>query len=301
MNEFINDLWGNLQSYYTSLIEVLPRLVLAILVFMFLLFIANRAKTLVSRRLMSRMDDPLLARFLARIVKLMIIIFAMMVFMRIVGLADIAAGLITGASVSAIVIGFAFKDIGENFLSGIILAFNRPFRVGDTVELDGNKGKVISLDMRTTQIKSFDGKDIYIPNASVIKNSVINYTIDGFMRQEFNLGLDYGSDVDGAIDIIEKVMAKIEGVLQSDRKPTVSIGSLSTSTLDLTIQYWLDTFDTKFPARDIRTQAINQSLEALDSAGFYLPGDVIELKNYNDKEIKSSGSQHTVPQSKDSA
>jgi len=286
MNEFTKDLWSNIKSYYDSFIDVFPRLVMAILVFTFLLFVANRARDVFSRKLTEKMDDPLLARFLARIIKAIIVVISLMVVFKILGLGDIAAGLITGASVSAVVIGFAFKDIGENFLSGIILAFNRPFRIGDTVELDGIKGKVVALDMRTTHMKSFDGKDIYIPNASVIKNPVLNYTIDGFMRQEFILGLDYGSDVDGAIDIVKKEMMQVDGLLTDRGKaPTVHISDLNTSTLDLTVHYWLDTFDTKFPGTTIRTNAINRVLIALEEAGFYLPGEVIELKNYNSKEI----------------
>lgn len=287
MNSFFNDLQASLLEYYNDFVSVLPRLVLAILAFSILFFIANRTRTIVNNRLNRRMDDPLLARFLARIAKTTIVVLAIMLVMKIVGLADVAAGIITGASVSAIVIGFAFKDIGENFLAGIMLAFNRPFRVGDTVELDGVKGKVIALDMRTSHIKSFDGKDIYIPNANVIKKPVINYTIDGFMRQEFIVGLDYGSDVDHAIEILEKTMESIEGILKEDKGPSVSIGALNSSTLDITVQYWLDTFDQKYPGKTIRTNAINKSLIALTEAGFYLPGDVIELKNYNDNEIKT--------------
>ncbi len=285
MNKFIEDLWIQLQSYYDGLIGLLPKMVLAIFVFTILFFVANRSRTIVKNRLTKRMDDPLLAQFLARMVKVSIVILSLMLVFEIIGLGDIAAGLITGASVSAIVIGFAFKDIGENFLAGIILAFNRPFRVGDVVDLDGINGKVVALDMRTTHIKSFDGKDIYIPNASVIKNSVINYTIDGFIRNEFVVGLDYGADVDKAIEIIRTELQSVSGVLQEEKTPTIYVSNLKPSTLDVTVQYWLDTFDSKYSSLNIRTNAVNKVLQALDRAGYYLPGDIVELKNYNNKEI----------------
>ena len=287
MNNFVDDLWSNLQTYYADFIVLLPKLVLAIIAFSILFFIANRSRDIVSAKLSDQMDDPLLARFLARVVKVAIVLFSLTVVMKIVGLADIASGLLTGASVSAVVIGFAFKDIGENFLAGIILAFNRPFRVGDTVELDGNKGRVVTLNMRNTQIKTFDGKDIYIPNANVIKNPVINYTIDGFMRYEFNIGLDYGSDIDKAIDILRNTINNVEGILTGDKGPNVNIGALNSSSVNLTVQYWMDTFDAKFPGNVTRTKAVNKSLAALEEAGFYMPGDIIELKNYNDNEIKT--------------
>lgn len=287
MNKFFNDLWIQLQEYYTDFVALFPKLVSAVLVFSVLFFIANRSTGLVRTNLSRRMDDPLLALFLAKVVKIALMLFAFMIVLNIIGLGGIAAGFFTGASVSAIIIGFAFKDIGENFLSGIILAFNRPFRVGDTVELDNMVGKVVSLNMRNTQIKSFDGKDIYIPNANVIKNPVVNYTIDGFMRDDFTIGLDYGSDIDKAIEVLQDTIQNVKGVLQEDKKPSVFIKDLNTSTIDITVQYWRDTFDPKFSALVIRTQAIQRSLQALDKAGFYMPGDVVELKNYNDKEIIS--------------
>jgi len=182
------------QGYYDGVIEILPKFVVATIAFSLIFFLANSGKRIVTTRLSKQMDDPLLARFLGRVVKVAGILLAVMIGFQILGLGDIAAGVFAGASFSAVVVGFAFKDIGENFLAGIILAFNRPFRVGDTVELDGQKGVVVTLDMRTSHIKTFDGKDVYIPNASVVKTPVINYTIDGFIRQDFIVGLDYGSD-----------------------------------------------------------------------------------------------------------
>ncbi|MEM9887299.1 MAG: mechanosensitive ion channel family protein [Bacteroidota bacterium] len=288
MEKFINDLWENLQSYYDEIIALLPKLLIAIIVFYLIWFIANRTRTFVVRRLSSKMDDPLLARFLGRMVRLTGIVLAIMIALKIIGLQDIAAGLFAGASFSAVVIGFAFKDIGENFLAGIILAFNRPFRIGDTVELDGEQGVVVTLNMRTSHIKTFDGKDVYIPNANIIKNPVINYTIDGFLRQEFVVGLDYGEDVNKAINIIIDTIDSVEGILKEDKKTTVFISKVNTSTLDLTVQYWLDTFDSKYSGLALKTEAIDKVLKALDEAGYYLPGNVIEMKNYKAGKVHLS-------------
>ena len=285
MEQFFTDMQAELLSYYESFLTVLPKLLLATFVFAILFSIANRSRTFVNDRLSERMDDPLLARFLARLVKIGITLMALLFVLKIVGLSDVAAGLLTGASVSAIVVGFAFKDIGENFLAGIMLAFNRPFRVGDTVELNDQKGKVVALNLRNTQIKTFDGKDIYIPNANIIKNPVINYTIDGFLRHEFTVGLDYGSDVKKAIQILRTELEKIKGIERGERSSNIHVGSLGSSSLNLTVQYWLNTFDKSISATDIKTNAVDRCLEALDEAGYYLPGEVVELKNYNQTSL----------------
>ena len=281
MDQLFTDLRENIEGYYDALVALLPKLIIAIFLVLIIVFVSIRLQKYLTAKLTAQMDDPLLARFLGRLVKIVGIILAVIIFLRTVGLSDIATGLFAGASFSAVLIGFAFKDIAENFLAGIILAFNRPFRLGDTVELDGSIGSVVTLNMRTTHIKSFDGKDVYIPNANVVKNPVINYTIDGFLRHEFVVGLDYGSNEDEAMQIIYHALDQIEGVLTDAKKPNVFISDLNTSTLDLTVQYWVDTFDNKQSAAKIKTQAISKSLSALEDAGFYLPGDVIEIKKYD--------------------
>lgn len=288
MENILTDLWNNIQTYYDELIQLLPRLVMAIIVFVVLTFVASRTRRFAYRRLSVRMDDPLLARFLARTIKTTIITIAFLLVLHIIGLSGVAVGLLSTAGLGAFIIGFAFKDIGENFLAGVMLAFNRPFKIGDAVKLDGLEGKVVSLNLRNTQIKTFDGKDVFIPNANIIKNPVINYTIDGFLRAEFKIGLDYEADVNEAINLILITLNKIPGVLKEEKKPAVYISEPATSTLNLIIYYWIDTFDPNVNGLQLKTDVIKNVLKTLNQAGYYLPADIIELKNYNKSLLKTN-------------
>ena len=285
MDKFFKDISSTLTLYYESIVLLMPRLALAVLVFIIAYFLADGIKSLVVKRITPRMDDPLLAKFLSRVAKVIILLIGVLFVLNIIGLGGIASGLMASAGVSAFVIGFAFRDIGENFLAGIILAFDRPFRIGDTVELDGMKGIVVTLNLRNTQIKTFDGKDIYIPNADVVKNPVVNYTIDGFLRQNFSIGLDYGANVHSAIGFIKEEMSQVDGLLKEEKSPSVAIGNLTASTLNLDVYYWLDTFDKSISGTNIRIEAITKVLARLEKEGFYLPGDILELKNYQEGSL----------------
>ncbi|MEM9920631.1 MAG: mechanosensitive ion channel family protein [Bacteroidota bacterium] len=287
MSTFFQDIQTNIQTYYQSLIALLPKLLLAVLVFLILYAIANSVSRSLNKRLESQMDDPLLARFLSRIARIGIIIIAFLIFLKIIGLGAAAGSILAGAGVSAFVIGFAFKDIGENFLAGIMMAFNRPFRIGDVVELTGVTGKVITLNLRDTQIKTFDGKDVYIPNGNVLKNPVINYTIDGFIRNDFSIGLDYGSDILKAQKIILDVIKQEEGVLQGDKAPNVQLTSLGNSRMNMTAYYWFNTLNTNVSPGQIKTQLIQKCFQALDEQGYYIPKEVLEIKNYHDTQLKA--------------
>ena len=148
------------------------------------------------------------------------------------------------------------------------------------MELTGNKGTVVSLHLRTTHLKTPDGRDIYIPNASIVKNALVNYTIDGFIRQDFPIRLDYKSDVNKAIQIIEKELATVPGIIRGEKAPAVTISQLGASSIDLNVYYWLDTFNKEFSGRLVKTEAVTKVLDALEKAGFYRPGEVRELRDY---------------------
>lgn len=286
MENSFNEIWASLVTYFDELVIFIPKLIVGLLIFIIFYLIARRTGKFVTRRLTNRMDDPLLARFIGRVTKITIVVLSLFVVMQILDMGGIATGIITGASISAIVVGFAFKDIGENFLASIMLAFDRPFKVGDIVELDGITGKVLALNLRNTHIKTFDGKDIFIPNADVIKNPVVNFTMDGFLRYDFTVGLDYGSDVNQAMQLVLDTLKKINGILQAEKKPSIAVSQLGSSALELTIYFWLDTFDKAVSSVAVKNQAISQVLQVLDENGYYLPGNVLEMKNYKEATLK---------------
>ncbi len=234
------------------------------------------------------MDDDLLANFLAGIFASLVVIMGIMIVLRIIGLTGIVSGMLAGAGISAFIIGFALKDIGENFLAGILLAFKRPFKIGDIIDIGGIRGQVLSLNLRDTQIKTLDGKDVFLPNSLLIKNPLVNFTIDGYLRYDFMVGLDYGSDYLGAMGVIDSALRGIPGILEEKKKVTVRVNELAESTLNIEINFWVDTLDNTIGDLDIKSTAILSVLTALEKAGFNLPAKIIELKTHKGDSLKTS-------------
>ena len=166
------------------------------------------------------------------------------------------------------IIGFALKDIGENFLAGILLAFKRPFTVGDIIESNGVKGKVIALNLRDTQVKS-DGKDIYIPNALLIKNTLINYNRGGLLLQDFTVGLEYGSDYEKAIAIVKEILDQNQEVVDGDHKNIVVISGVVGTAPQLNVRYWVKT-DSLISDGRIRSQILIAIFTQLKANGFVI-------------------------------
>lgn len=285
MGQLFDDVKLQVLGYYDQLVALLPKALLSLIVLFLTFFLAGQFSRFVQKQLDQRIEDPLLAQFFARTVRWLIIISGLLVILRIIGLGEAAASLLAGAGITAFIIGFAFKDIGENFLAGILMAFKRPFRIGDTVETGSIVGKIKGLSLRDTHIKTFDGKDVYVPNGQIMKNPIINYTIDGFIRMDFDIGLDYESDLDKATRIIYQTLEKVSGILWEERPPNVVITSLGASAINLTIYFWIDTFDRTVSGLAVKSNAIREVVQALSKGGIYLPSDIMELKIYNDKPI----------------
>ncbi|MFC4873618.1 mechanosensitive ion channel family protein [Negadavirga shengliensis] len=259
-------LMGDLEDMERLAIAV----VLGLLILLFFIFFSKWIKNVASRRLSKTTKDPLLADFIAAAIRGLILIFGFTLLFRFLGLTGVVSGILAGAGITAFIIGFALKDIGENFLAGILLAFKRPFRVGDTVEINGMRGRVLALNLRDTQIKTGDGKDVFLPNANIIKSPLINFTIDGYLSYNFTFGLDYGSDYPKALLLAEETIKNVPGILSGNKKPVVNVSELAANTLKITVTYWVNTHNRAQPDSKVRSGAIIAVVAALKNAGFKL-------------------------------
>lgn len=270
-----------LQNYWQSFLRAIPGIGLALLIFVLGIIIARWISNFSQRRLLKRSKDPLMVSFLSQAIRVVLIVVTFMLALYAAGLGPIAAGILATAGASAVILGFAFKDIGENFIAGIILAFNRPFEVNDTVQIGQVMGKIKSMDFRYTKVKTFDGKDIYIPNSDVMTEPVINYTEDGYFRWDFIVGIAYEDDIQAAKDLIMETITGIPEVIHDDEHENFVIeDQLATSTVNLKVFFWVETTDFRRGALIIRGDVIRAVKEALENNGFSLPADIQEIKLY---------------------
>lgn len=271
---------------YQDLIEYLKLNYISLgltLVFLFAGFvISNLLKRSIKHRLVKKSPNHITANFTAQLISIVLKSIVLFTTLYLLGLNSFTNKLLAGAGLLTFVVGFALKDIGENFLAGIILAFKSPFRLDDLIEVNNIIGHVKDINIRETLIKTPDGKDVFLPNSIILKNPLFNYTIDGYLRYDFMVGIAYENDPTEAIKIILETVNNVEGVLKGDKMPGVTIYELATSTVNIKVQFWVDTFKAtrRSVHNNIRSQVMNDVIEALMSKGIGLPSSVIEIKNY---------------------
>lgn len=278
----MKEIISKLDSYYYKMLDLLPRLSLALIVLIIGIFIAGKLTNFIRRRMNIKAHDTLMVGFLSKSIKLILVVIIFLLALSIAGLSGVSAALLATAGASAVVLGFAFKDIAQNFLAGIILAFNRPFNVGDTVKIEDVFGKVITMEFRYTKIDTFDGRSVYIPNADVLTKPVFNYTEDGFFRTDFVVGIAYENDIDRAKVLIGDCIDNHPELVHDDTHINfLAEDELAASTVNLKVFIWISTEDFRRNMLEIRGRVITNTKSILESNGFNLPSNITEFKFYD--------------------
>lgn len=285
INDFYNDIVAYFQVNYINI-----GLTIAFVLLGFI--IANFVKRRFRKRLENKSPNHLTANFISQIVGFILKMIIVFIALYLVGLDSFTTRVLAGAGILTFIIGFALKDIGENFLAGIILAFKSPFKLDDLIEVNNIVGFVRDISIRETLIKTPDGKDVFLPNSIILKNPLHNYTIDGFLRYEFDLGIAYEEKPTDAIKLIFNTLNNNSDVLQGEKSPSVTIDSFGVNTIDIKVRFWVDTFKTTKSSvhYTIRSQVMDEVLVALLKEGFAMPASIMELKNYDSSQPLS----HTI-------
>ncbi len=283
----IETLTNTFNNFFNSILLNAPKILSAIIILILTFVIGKVFSKIFLNKIKGKVKDSLLAGFLGQVGKWIIFLFGMLAALQVLGFGYFAASLLTGAGISAIIIGFAFKDIAENFLAGILLAINRPFNIGDIIEVENFKGTIKNLELRTTHIRTADGRDIYVPNSALIKSSLVNFTKDGLLRLDFAVGLATETNVEDVRKLILDHLKSIDKILKNP-PANVIVENLGVNTVDIRVLFWINIFETKSERPDtlgdpIRSQIIREVKDLLLSKGYNLPANIIEHKMYDPK------------------
>lgn len=291
MKEIIN----KLHEYYKEFLQSIPRIGLAILIIIIGVIAAGWITGVFKKRVIKHSGDALMGDFLARSVRIILIICILLLALHAAGLSGIAGAIMAAAGASAVVLGFAFKDIIENFLAGIILAFNRPFNVNDTVQIESIAGRVTSIEFRYTKISTFDGRNVYIPNADVLKKPVTNFTEEGVYRNEFIIGVASSHDIEKAKKIIMDCINKDDKIVKDGQHINMVVeDELAGGTINLKVMFWITADDFRRGTLQVRGRLMQQVKKLLEKEAIGLPANITEFKLHNTPAINPLGNNTDV-------
>lgn len=227
-------------------------------------------RTLLGRRIRAR----LLLKVITRGAGVLVFLVGTYVILRVSGLTQLAFTVIGGTGLLGLAVGIAFRDITENFLASIFLSMQRPFETGDLVEVSGVTGYVQQLNIRTTILMTLDGNVVQIPNASVYKSNLRNFTTNANRREDFVVGIGYDASINEAQEIARNVLAQHPAVL-NDPEPWVLADSLGQATINLRVYFWLD--GRRHSWLKVRSSVIRLVKLAFQHHGISMPDEAREV------------------------
>jgi len=266
-----NEITGKIAGWGDQLALMLPNIIVAALV-IGVFWVFARVACSASDRALRRFETHEAARgLISRLLRIGILLSGFMVALGVMNLDKALGSVLAGAGVVGLAIGFAFQDLAGNLISGVGLAVHQkwPFKIGDLVETNDVFGTVDKIYLRTSIIRTLDGKLVVVPNRQIYQNKVVNYTAAGRRRVDVECGVSYGADLSKVKSIARKAL---EGVCGLDGSENVQVffTGFGESSINLVGRFWID-YAKQPDFLDARSEAIIAVKRAFDDNDIVIP------------------------------
>ena len=260
---------GRLEEHGRSAVALLPGLAIAVVLFGVGLLVAKGVRAAVRRAAELREASPGSASVLGRIAGGVTVLVSFLVAASVAFPSVSAAHLFNLLGIGGVAIGFAFRDVLQNLLAGILILLTRPFVIGDQIRAGSHEGTVEDVWVRATVLRTYDNQRVLIPNATLFVDKITVITAHEKRRLAFPLTIGNGDDIREARQVIVAALRGTDGVL-ADPPPEALVTGLGAAGVDMTARLWIDP-PRRRDAVDALDHAISNVKEALTEAGIDLP------------------------------
>ena len=273
--EPLQALLSGLEDAVEGFLAQLPQILLGLVAVVLFVFLSKAVASVVRRGLDRTMDrSASFSNVISRLVRSLVVVGGLLLGLIIAIPSVNLAAVIGSLGIGSVALGFAFSDILQNSLAGLLMLFRQPFEIGDQIEVTEYTGTVEAITIRETRLKQFDGQLILIPNSVVYSSSVRVQTAYEQIRVAVVVGVDYDSDLDAAQQVCHDAVRGVSGVL-SDPEPQVYYTQLNTSTVDLDVRFWCAS--SQATVRAVQDRVVRALVSSLNEAGIGMPADIVEL------------------------
>lgn len=256
----------SLQSLLEQVPDFLIQLGTGLLILLAAMLISSWLARLVSRAVEQRKADAAASETLQRLVRWSIMIIGAV--LAIEQVVPNVTSLLAGLGIAGFTIGFALQDVAKNFVAGVLLLVQRPFEIGDTIEVSGFTGTVVDISLRTTDMRDVDGRYVIIPNGDVFVSPIINLSRAPYRRISVQIGVSYEADPDQVERIALQAIQSVRGLVE-DPEPDVVFEALGDSAVQATVRFWANM--SEIPYSQAQTDGLKAIKAAVERAGIDMP------------------------------
>lgn len=226
-----------IEGWITDLIAMLPNLVVAIIIVVLFYLVARLARNGASNIFKRFSNNIAVNNLFANVIFIGLLITGMFIALGVLQLTTAVTSLLAGVGIVGLALGFAFQDIAANFISGILITFQQPFKVGDIIENNGHMGTVKDISLRITTITTFQGLEVLIPNKNLFQDVVVNYTRTNERRVDLDVGVSYGDDLAKVKKVTLEAVSNLSSIDKS-REVTFFFKEFGDSSINFSVRFW---------------------------------------------------------------
>ena len=258
----------------TTLVEAGDRIAVGVGLAVLLWLVGRLAGALVRRRYLA-LQRPSFAHVMGRVVTLALALVGVLIAVTVIFPTVKPVDVLGSLGFFSIAVGFAFRDILENLLAGLLLLFRAPFRTRDEIEVVDARGHVIEINLRETVLRTYDGRQVLIPNSTVYKNAITVQTGYETVRDEATVRVAHGTDLEQARHVGLQALLGVHGV-RAEPAPQVLVEELGGRTIDLRLLFW--TAPQQAEVRRVRDSVLRAVVLAYGAARIEMPTDILQLE-----------------------
>ncbi|POY40273.1 mechanosensitive ion channel protein [Flavobacterium alvei] len=262
------------ETFIKVLIDYSPKLISAFLILFVGLYVIRVINRLIRRIMVKRELDPTLTKFLADILLWILRVLLFVTFISKLGIETSSFVAILGAM--GLAVGLSLQGSLSNFAGGMLIILFKPFKVGDTIEAQGNIGTVAEIQIFVTKLINSNNQTIFVPNGSLSNGTIINYSLQGIRRADLTLSISYDTDIKKAKDLITEVLNNNPKVLKTP-EAEVSVKLLTDSSIQLAVRPWANNAD----FGSVSSDTLENCKLAFDAAGIVIQPFVKEVSKNN--------------------
>lgn len=239
LSRAFNIIYNKVNGWLEIAIEMLPNFVVAVIVLLVFYIAAKYIKRFLKRFFQRFYGKSSIINLFSNAIFISVLTTGLFVSLSILNLDKAVTSLLAGVGIVGLALGFAFQEIASNFISGVILSINKPFTIGDIIAINDIVGTVEFISLRTTNVRTFQGQKVLIPNKIMFQNPIINYTENGQRRVDLTVGVSYGEDLEFVQKIALQAIDTLDDILK-DEKVQFFYTKFDESSVNFTIMYWTD-------------------------------------------------------------
>lgn len=268
-NTVVDMIDEKIMTWFEVAVKNFPNLIVAILVVCFFILLSNIFSRILEKLLTRATSHKSVQNLATSLLRATIIVIGLFIALEILHLEKAVTSLLAGAGVLGLALGFAFQDIASNFVSGVFIIFNKPYKVGDIIQSGDYVGNVTAIKLRTTTVTTFQGLEVMVPNRFLFTEVITNFTNTPKRRVDLAVGVTYDQDLEQVEELLKKELVSLPNRIDSEAVD-VFFTQFGESSINLEARIWV-----KYPNHRnfliTKSEAIKKVKRVFDQNNIVIP------------------------------